>query len=235
MIDTSIVVEDPHFEYLKLQKGRLDPLKNLRESWHGAYERDLRNTYNEIKPYLPSRCWGLLDIGSGLGGIDVLLYRHYTRITDAIDITTVEDTDAGRGTVLLPIKSGPYINLLDGESDPPEMHLHRETFNDMNVARDFHVKNGVPADRFAYYTPQSNDFVKPFDLVVSFGSWCFHYEPNVYLDRLMSGGGLHNQTRIIIDKRRDRPEWDQQLKKHLQCFGVIREARKFTRLVYGLG
>lgn len=235
MIDTTITVEPSHFEYLKLQKGKLDPLKATPSQWTHAYRRDLVRTYEEIKPWLPSTCWGLLDVGSGLGGIDVLLYRHYVRPGEPIDVSTVEDTDAGRGTVLMRGRIGPYINLLDGEDDAPEMHLHRETFNSMTVAKDFQVKNGVPPDRFAYYTPASESFVKPFDLVVSFGSWCFHYEPNVYLPRLLQAGGLHRDTRIIVDKWRGKPDWDAQLNEHLQCFGVIREEKKYTRLIYGLG
>lgn len=230
MINTTVTVEESHFEYLQLQKGRLDPLKSMPGQWAQAYRRDLVRTYEEIKPYLPAPCWGILDIGSGLGGIDVLLHRHY----QAENVCYCGEYGGGvhtRSALCAPAR-GPYINLLDGEDDPPEMHLHRETFNSMKVAKDFQVKNGLPPERFAYYTPESDHFVKPFDLVVSFGSWCFHYEPNVYLSRLLSAGGVHGHTRIIIDKRRGKPEWDAQLNEHLTCCGVIREERKFTRLVY---
>lgn len=221
MIDTEIIVEDSHFEYLALQKGRLDAAKKQRGTWHALYQRDLRSTYDEIKPFLPAQCWGLLDIGSGLGGIDVLLYRHYRHLG------YMKSLVSGSGSL-----NGPYINLLDGENDPAVMKLHRQTFNSMRVAKDFQVKNGVPAERFFYYTPDSQDFVKPFDLVVSFGSWGFHYEPDVYLPRLFAGGGLTRGSRIIMDVRRDKQEWKEQLRKRLHCIGVIREARKFTRLAY---
>lgn len=205
-VNGSLIVEDAHFEYLRLQKGRLDELSHDRARWHEEYERDIYRTYEEIRPHLPAICWGVLDIGSGLGGIDVLISRHYG--------------------------DQPFVNLLDGEDDPPEMRKHRETFNSMKIARDFLVKNGVRSDRFGYYTPRARDFTKPYDLVVSFGSWCFHYEPDVYLPTLLAGGGLHMDSILIVDVRNDRLDYDQQLCHSLKCIGVIRRSAKFTRAVY---
>jgi hypothetical protein len=220
VIDTEIIVEDSHFEYLVLQKGRLDAVKKQRAIWHALYQRDLRSTYDEIKPFLPDRCFQLLDIGSGLGGIDVLLYRHYEWTPD-VEIVHKEWL------------RGPYVVLLDGENDPPVMNLHRQTFNNMRVAQDFQTKNGVPSNRFMYYTPDSEIFAtEQFDLIVSFGSWCFHYEPNVYLDRLLKHGGARAGTRLIVDLRSGRPQWAEQLNERLTCVAVIREARKFVRLAY---
>lgn len=205
-VDSSIVVDDSHFQYLKLQKGKLDDIAGDRDAWHAAYERDLLSTYLEIRPHLPESCWGILDVGSGLGGIDVLLSRHY--------------------------RHHAYIHLLDGQDDPPKMVKHRQTFNNMNVARDFLVRNGVQANRFAYYTPNSDQLPKPYDLVVSFGSWCFHYEPDVYLPLLLRGGGLHRESIIIVDVRNDIIEYDRQLGHSLECIAVIRRSRKFTRAVF---
>lgn len=210
MIDTKIIVDDSHFEYLKVQKGKLDPLIPDRQRWHAAYERDLLQSYDEIKPYLPNRCWGLLDVGSGLGGIDVLLYRHYC--------------DSGR--------QGPYINLLDGKDDPPEVKLHRQTFNSMKVARDFQKKNGVPGDRLLCYTPESTEFGKPFDLVISLGSWCFHYEPDVYLPRLCVASKLMSGMILIVDLRLGKFEWANQLARHASIVAVVRRSHKFHRIVY---
>lgn len=206
VIDSSIVVEDSHFEYLRLQKGKLHDISDDRARWLAAYQKDLLATYQEIRPFLPPMCWGMLDIGSGLGGIDALVSRHYG--------------------------DQPYVNLLDGENDPPEMRLHRQTFNDMKVARDFLVKNGVRADRFGYLTTRADFVVKPYDLVMSFGSWCFHYEPDVYLPLLLSGGGLHRDSIVIVDVRNDRLEYDQQLGRSLECVAVIRRSAKFTRAVF---
>lgn len=204
MISGQVIVTDEHFEYLKLQKGSLEPLAYDRERWHAAYEADLWRTYLEIRPHLPETCWASLDIGSGLGGIDVLLSRHY-------------------GGEL-------NVNLLDGEHDAPEMTLHRQTFSSEAVARDFLTVNGVRADRIGYYTPASTDLARPWDLLLSLGSWCFHYAPDVYLPRLLEG--LHADTVIILDVRRDKGEWTSQLIAELREVASLRVTDKWARGVY---
>jgi hypothetical protein len=206
-VDPSFVVSDEAFAYLRLQKGRLEPLADDRKRWHIAYEHALLSDYMEMRAHLPAQCWGLLDIGSGLGGIDVLLSRHY-------------------GTQ-------PYLYLLDGVNDPPEMKLHRETFSNERVARGFLRSNGVRSDRIGYYGPDATSVRAPYDLVLSLGSWCFHYEPNVYLPRLMAGGGLHVDSRLIVDLRRDKPEWEAQLfGVGLRALAIVRESAKFRRIVF---
>lgn len=206
-VSSTVIVEDHHFAYLRLQKGKLHDLSDNRALWHAAYEKDLRETYEEIAPFLPLDCWGLLDIGSGLGGIDLLISRHYAGQT--------------------------FIHLLDGEDDPPVMRLHRETFNDMRVARDFLVKNGIRSDHFGYLTTRDQLVPKPYDLVVSFGSWCFHYEPNVYLPLLVGGGGLHEGSIVIVDLRRDKEDWRAQFwDAKFRNVAVVRESKKFQRVVW---
>jgi len=209
---TGMLVSDEAFEYLRIQKGSLDRFASQRKLWEKAYRSDLETTYNEIRPFLPAACWGLLDIGSGLGGIDVLLSRHYAQVQ-------------GRP---------PFVNLLDGEADAPVMRVHRETFNDMRVARNFLTANGIKPEHFDYYTPTAFNLPKPYDLVVSFGSWCFHYPPDVYLPLLLSGGGLHADSVLIVDVRNEALEYAQQLSERMRIAGVIRQARKYTRLAYKL-
>lgn len=205
-VDPTLKVSDEAFAYLKLQKGRLEPLAGDRKAWQMAYEHDLLTAYQEMRPYLPPACWALLDIGSGLGGIDVLLSRHY---------------------------GAPFVNLLDGEDDPPELKLHRETFSSKQVAIAFQRANGVRSDRLFYYGPSATaaELCKPYDLVLSLGSWCFHYEPNEYLPRLLAGGGLHMDTRVIVDVRKDKPGWIGQLAAAgLTPVGLIRDEKKYRRL-----
>jgi hypothetical protein len=204
---TNIVVSDTQFEYLRLQKGSLFELSNDRARWQTAYEQDLLQTYDEIKEHLPVVCWGVLDIGSGLGGIDILLSRHYS-------------------------DDPPYVHLLDGEADAPVMRIHRRTFNSMAVARAFLTANGVRSDRFGYFTTATDNLPRPYDVVLSLGSWCFHLPPRTYLPLLMSGGGLHTDSVIIVDVRANRPDYEKQLSKWLERVAVIRQTAKYTRCVY---
>lgn len=215
-MDLHLSVEDEHFEYLRLQKGSIEEFSDDRTMWQDMYEIALAEQFDNIKPFLPAKCWGLLDIGSGLGGIDVLIGRHYAA--------------QHRGP-----KSGwPFVHLLDGIDDKPEMRLHRHTFNDMRVAKDFQVKNGMPSERFAYFGPAEQHYMRPYDLVVSFGSWCFHYEPATYLPKLLTGGGLHQDSVVIVDVRATKPEWIEQLDQAMRREAVISTKPKWLRIVYGI-
>jgi SAM-dependent methyltransferase len=205
--ETTIAVSDTQFEYLRIQKGSLFELSQNRERWQLAYEADLQETYCEIRNHLPDVCWGVLDVGSGLGGIDILLTRHYS-------------------------DNPPYIHLLDGENDSPRMRRHRQTFNSMRVARDFLRDNGVRGDRFGYFTTAAQNLPRPYDVVLSLGSWCFHYEPDTYLPLLLSGGGLHVDSVIIVDVRAGKPDYELQLTRKLDRVAIIRETRKYVRSVY---
>lgn len=205
-MQAEVKVSDAAFEYLRLQKGSLDRFASNRKLWEKAYRDDLAATYNECRPYLPAQCWAVFDIGSGLGGIDVLLSRHYG--------------------------GDPFVYLLDGVDDPPEMRLHRETFSNKSVALEFLSSNGIARDHIHYYGPDAETLAAPYDLVVSFGSWCFHYPPDVYLPRLLAGGGLHADSVLILDVRNDKPEYWAQLQAHLITVGRVRDARKYTRAVF---
>ena len=68
-----MIVEDSHFAYLKLQKGALHGLADDRAAWLAAYQQSLVEDLASMAPYLPETCRNVLDVGSGLGGIDVLL------------------------------------------------------------------------------------------------------------------------------------------------------------------
>lgn len=206
---SDIIVHDDAFAYLRLQRGKISNLAEDRGAWLAAYRSSLERDYNGLRPYLPKRCEFLLDVGSGLGGIDVLLSRHYA--------------NAG----------APIVYLLDGISDPPEMHLHRHTFNDADVAKRFHEVNGsrrvVGVDpAIGRAMPES---CVTFDLIVSLGSWGFHYEPRVYLDFVKAS--CAPSATLILDVRKNKPGW---LADLTGAFGrpvaVLHLSEKFDRMVF---
>lgn len=41
------------------------------------YLKEVEEEYNQLKPFLPSEIKNVLDIGCGMGGIDIFLYRDY--------------------------------------------------------------------------------------------------------------------------------------------------------------
>lgn len=207
-INTSLEVNDEQFAYLKLQKGNLHDFAGHRAYWLQRYREDVAATFASIEDFLPEKCWGLLDVGSGLGGIDVLIARRYQRAC-----------------------GWPFVYLLDGVDDPPVMKLHRETFNSMRVAGEFLRANGLPAERFKHFSPTGLT-PHPWDLVVSFGSWGFHYEPNTYLLDLMAPGGLEKGATVILDVRVGKGDWSNQLLQFLDLVDVVAEKEKWRRCVY---
>jgi hypothetical protein len=147
----NFTVDDEHFKYLYVQTGDIAHIPD-RFNWHTAYNRRMNRLYESLKPFLPKKCESILDIGSGLGGIDVLLSRHY--------------------------RGGANVELLDGESDRPIVNKHAETFSNHIVMADFLTKNGV--ENFSLSSPQKYD-IKPRDLIVSFSAYCFHIPVDTYL------------------------------------------------------
>ena len=94
--------------------------------------------------------------------------------------------------------------------------------------------NGIRNDRIIYHGPdaKADELARPYDLVLSLGSWCFHYEPNVYLPRLLAGGGLDVGARLIVDLRKGKGEWAAQLAgAGFRAVAIIREETKYQRIV----
>jgi SAM-dependent methyltransferase len=177
MMDRPLVVPDPAFDYLIAQRGALDDMRGDRHLWLAKYGDVLASEFASIEHFLPPDCDSILDVGGGMGGIDVLLNRHYG------------------GDCL--------VTILDGMEDPPRMEKHRQTFSHAGIARQFLETNGVRRVR----TIDANNppAIAPdfYDLVVSFKSWCFHYEPERYL-RLISTGLISDRTYLIVDVRKER-------------------------------
>jgi SAM-dependent methyltransferase len=212
MVDVSakdIKVNPLAFKYLRLQKGKLEPLSRNMDQWLKAYRAALAADYTGIHSYLPKLQEGVvgqvLDVGSGLGGIDILLYRHYSNS-------------------IVPV-------LLDGWKDAPRMDLHRKTYNDMDVAERFHRDNGVvPVVGVDANMRPIIPLSYPAFLVISLGSWCFHYAPELYLEYVLAN--TTPEATIIVDVRKEKPEWKHAMDQAFNLKAVIHGAAKFDRCVY---
>lgn len=197
--------------FLFVQKGGLDHLRQDPAAWNRAYRALLVAQYESLAPWLPPTCSALLDVGSGLGGIDILLARHYP--------------------------TPPRVYLLDGLSDGPHVTRHAETFNDMGMAALLLGANDVGLSGVINPAYAADEFAAPwaravpqFDLVVSFGAWCFHFPPAEYLPfvlaKLAPGGVL------AVELRNEKPAWKAELDEALDFVAVVAEAPKFTRRIY---
>lgn len=200
-----MIIEPKHFDYLVVQHGSVSNERHNFDRWKAAYEASLQTIFSQVRDALPATCDRILDIGSGLGGIDVLLAAHY-------DVC-------------------PAVHLVDGESDPPVVKQSFESFNDMKVAADFLWKNGIK--EFGYCTPGNlklNPGEPKFDLVVSFFAYGFHIHPGNYLEDLLKV--IHKDTVLIFDVRRTKDVWLQLFVEALGIPKVLHRAEKYVRVAF---
>lgn len=200
-MDFKFTITNEARPYLVLQKGALDHLKHDPAAWDAAYNRSMNNTFKTIEPFLPETCEAVLDVGSGMGGICALINRHYSCEVD--------------------------VTLLDGLIDDPIVIAHRKTFNNMKIAEDFLEKNGVK--HFECLGPASLKMPKlyKFDLIISFGAWCFHFPPRDYLDFVVAH--CKPGTVLILDVRISKTDWLEELHIVLGQSEIIRTTRKFEK------
>lgn len=199
-----MIVEKKHFTYLVNQHGRVAHERGDFAVWREAYESSLQAIMENIRPVLPRDCGSLLDIGSGLGGIDVALSNHY--------------------------RNQAHVCLLDGDETSPEVKWSFEPHNSMTVAFDFLHKNGVT--NLSSLGPGNLDKWRgePFDLVVSFAAYGFHIHPGNYLSDLQKV--IHDETVIILDVRKRKEDWLRTFLETFGEPKVLERAEKYVRLAF---
>lgn len=149
-------ISDEAYKYLYVQRGAISDVKG-REQWEIAYNIHTDSQYELMRDYLPQKCNTVLDIGSGLGGINVLINRHY----------------GGK----------PHFELLDGKDDEPVVIKHKQTFNNHKVSERFLLANGL--ENFTLSTPSFQTGLKK-DLIISMNAFMFHIPPWEYYTLLES-------------------------------------------------
>lgn len=199
-----MIVEKKHFEYLVIQHGKVSDARHDFELWRSAYRTSLDGVFDSIRAALPAKCDSVLDIGSGLGGIDILVALHYS--------------------------PQPSIYLLDGVDDPPVVKNSFTTFSNLTVARDFLRKNGVltvnPDDAVVFKPGRK------YDLIHSYFAYGFHIHPGNYLRDIKDV--MHKDTVCIFDVRRSKREWLREFIEVLGQPKVLHQAEKYVRLAFNV-
>jgi len=173
------------------------------------YNTDMWSEYISIKDQLPESAENILDIGCGIGGIDIYLYKHYKNSSNIflIDKSAIDD------------------NLHYGFKDQGSF------YNSLLLTRTFLIENNVPEERI--FVQEANaeniiEFNKQFDLIISLISWGFHYPVATYLksafDKLKTNG------MIIIDVRKD-SNGIEELKEEFKEVNIIKEFSKHFRVM----
>lgn len=148
--------------------------------------------FNAIEQFLPSGgVQSVLDIGGGMGGIDVLLNQYYG--------------------------GGLEIGVIDGLEDPAEVKSHAETFSSWKIASEFLYENGVKNATFFDPVEWSMDkgvkapaeYHNQFDLIISLQAWCFHFAPSVYMPAVLQAA--KPGAVLCLDVRNERQDWMREL------------------------
>jgi len=198
-----LIVPDTAVRYLLLQRTHLQRWSRVSrylrvpyhphvlrlEAWgRGSaikkrFAEQISEEYAQLKAFLPQKISAFLDIGCGIGGMPLMLYRHYH------------------------FSQGVEGYLLDRTKIAKKLHYgfgKRGVFyNSLRVAREFLIRNGVDRNQIRLMTA-ANDFKIPMksdsvDLVLSLKSWGYHYPVAAYLPevyRVIRRGGT-----LIVDIR----------------------------------
>ncbi len=146
------------------------------------FNNDMNAEYEDIKAWLPKKCSRILDIGCGVGGIDVLLHKHYN------------------------CDSNMEFCLLDKTSIAEKIYYRFEEqgafYNSLKVAEELLCSNGKNRKNIHLLNATEDcriDAQPGIDLVISLLSWGFHYPISTYIDQVYDvteTGGC-----VIIDIR----------------------------------
>ncbi|NBP01760.1 MAG: hypothetical protein EBU90_16810 [Proteobacteria bacterium] len=177
-----------YFSYLFPQRTRLKTEYALtaysdQDSINQALTAMMIKDYDMIKEYVPSKAQSILDIGCGLGLIDLALYHHY------------------QGSV--------NLHLLDKTNDISEDTSVRGFnekyifYNSMDATRKTLTDNGVQDSKlFTYEVGEAsleNLRSQKFDMILSLLSCGWHYALETYIDLIKET--LSDDGILIIDIR----------------------------------
>jgi SAM-dependent methyltransferase len=139
------------------------------------FEEKAYRDFKTIKDWILPEYKSILDIGSGLGGVDIVI-ANYTNIST--------------------------INIIEGDGDlenrQTNYHQNIQPWCDRKLARSLIVRN-VSKDVVVNDYPPDPSLTIDADLIISLKSWGHHYPVGVYIDlvkRSLQPGG-----RVIMDIR----------------------------------
>ena len=140
-----------------------------------AWQKEMEETFQNIKSYLPQSVSSILDVGAGMAGIDVMLANKYpkAKIT-LLDKNGFDQRKRLWGWNTTADSFGEYCNF----------EQTQKILTQNNIKAQF---VDVGKERF----PEQK-----FDLIISFLSWGFHYPVSTYANLIKS------PCTIILDVRK---------------------------------
>jgi hypothetical protein len=171
-----------------------------------GYYTEIEKVFNTLKPHISKNTQSILDIGSGLAGLDVFLWS-------------------------LLQKNQPKIYLLDKTKVEKkiwyEFKSHGAFYNSLDLAKKNLMSNGVESSNITVIEAPNNGIIKNIkniDLVISTISWGFHYPVDLYIDSVLSL--MSKKGVLIIDVRKNKGGLDT-LAAKFKTISIIKNEKKY--------
>ncbi len=165
------------------------------------YGGELERTFDTFRHYLPSNVRHVLDIGSGMAGIDVFIGRKYPG-----------------ATLHLLDKQGVSEKINAGFNASADQFAH---YNDFDGAIELLRMNGVKNPIRTYDMNRVDYPQRRYDVVISLLSWGFHYPISTY--------DVDCVGTMVVDCRKGTDS--EELLSDYGEVTVVHEGRKFRRVV----
>ena len=173
------------------------------------FNHDIFKEYEDIRPWLPKNASELLDIGCGIGGIDVLLFNHYKR-----DSTL-------------------KFYLLDKKQISEKIYYgfmnHGAGYNSLEITEAVLLLNGIKKENINLLEATINYTIAvphEVDLVISLLSYGFHYPVSTYLNQVHQA--LRKGGHLILDIRNG-TEGEQELFEVFSKLSIVSKSQKKVR------
>lgn len=167
------------------------------------YQRDIERTLDLVQPHLPARIEAAVDVGGGIGGLCLGLWRRFPstlRRLFLLDRTEVTPT---------------YYTGFRKEA---------AFYNSLDVGRRFLLENGVPPEVSRTVDAADEPFPDgPLDLVISTLAWGFHFPVSTYVEEARRA--LSREGALILHVRKG-TDGEEVLATH---FGEVRRIEENRR------
>jgi SAM-dependent methyltransferase len=183
-------------EWIKLQRSGY---KDIRQEFIENIEKE----YELMKPYLPDKAELILDIGCGVGGIDVYIYNHY----DVPHMFLMDSELVSREPIYGFDRGVSYYNSFDATK---ALMMANDVYNFSLLNLDIRI-----------------DTIKNIDLIISILSWGYHYPIDKYIKQVDTA--LSENGTLIIDIR-EGTDGIREIKKYFPVVDIISNYNKSHRI-----
>jgi len=166
-----MIIPESCIPWIKLQRsGYNDP--------RFEFKKRMEQEFNILKPYLPESCKTIMDIGCGVGGIDVLLDQHYTEVELYLADNNI-------------VSEKPIYGFDRGKS----------FYNSFHATTEMMELNGVKKYCLVDVSIDDISQHRNMDLIISLLSWGYHYPVQTYIEKVRNI--ISPTGRLIMDIRID--------------------------------